>query len=134
MNTQDWQASNTHFLSLSLAWLRLKLERFAQPSPVSVTSTAIILPASIPPAPNVTSSWKELFTASSVNQLPAPSSSASAESVDKNLDPRLEQLAQLESELEASADVEPPPALVMLANQLGLTSFEQNILLLCAAM
>jgi AAA+ superfamily predicted ATPase len=131
MNTNDWQESNTRYLTLSLAWLRLKLERFAQPRPISVASAAIVLPARTPPASNVTSSWKELFTTSLANQLPAPSS---AEAAAKEADPQAEQWAQLKSELEAAANTEPPPALLLLANQLGLTTFERDILLLCAAM
>src|SRR5688572_2980462 len=128
MNAQTWQESNTHYLTLSLAWLRLKLERFAQPSSAFVASAAIALPAmvaSTPPA-NVASSWKQLFTTPPSNQLPAPPSSPSAESTAKNLDPREQQLAQLETDLESAAGVEPPPALLLLAKQLGLTPFERN--------
>lgn len=136
MNTQDWQERNTHYLSVALTWLRLKLERFAQPSPVPVLPAAIMLPAAGAPTPpvNVTSSWKQLFTALPTNQLPTASSSSSAESTGTNTDPRDQQLAQLASDLEAAASVETPPALLLLAKQLGLTPFEQNVLLLCAAM
>jgi ATP-dependent 26S proteasome regulatory subunit len=136
MNAQDWQEKNTHYLSMALTWLRLKLERFAQPSPATAAPVALVLPAAGTPASPVTgaSSWKQLFTTPPANQLPATTQSSSSESKDKNIDPRDQQLAQLESDLESSASVEPPPAIFLLAKQLGLTPFEQNVLLLCAAM
>jgi ATP-dependent 26S proteasome regulatory subunit len=136
MSTQNWQESNTHYLSLALAWLRLKLERFIQPSSAVVAPAAILLPATMPSAPaaNVASSWKQLFASPPVNQIPATTSAPSAASTNKNVDPRDQELAQLETDLESAAAVEPPPALLLLAKQLGLTPFEQNILLLCAAM
>jgi ATP-dependent 26S proteasome regulatory subunit len=136
MNAQDWQERNTHYLSMALTWVRLKLERFAQPSSAAAAPAAIILTAAGPSASPaaVASSWKQLFTTPTTNQLPAKTPSSSAESTDKNIDPRDLQLAQLESDLESAASVETPPALLLLAKQLGLTSFEQNVLLLCAAM
>ena len=136
MNAQDWQTTNTQYLSTALEWLRLKLERFAQPSSAAIPPAAIVLPAVATPIPpvNVASSWQQLFTARAANQLPAPASSSPAQPTDENTDPRNQQFAQLESDLDAAASMETPPALVLLAKQLGLTPFEQNVLLLCAAM
>lgn len=136
MNAQDWQTTNAQYLTTALEWLRRKLERFAQPSPAAVAPAAIVLAAAgTPTLPvNVASSWKQLFTAPPANQLPAAASSSSAESTGENIDPRDQQFAQLESDLEAAAGMEPPPALVLLAKQLGLTPFERDVLLLCAAM
>ena len=128
----DWQTNNARYLSLAVEWLRLKLEGFAHPGPTSVASAVIVLPAGPSSAPNLTSSWKQLFTTPPSNQLPAASPSLG--STDKMIEPQSEQLMKLESDLEAAARVEPPPALLLLAKQLGLNSFEQNILLLCAAM
>jgi hypothetical protein len=134
MNTQDWQDNNTHYLSTSLEWLRLKLERFAQPY-TTATPAVIALPATVSPAPPATSpsSWKQLFTSP-----PAPQAAIvvppAVSATEKNVDPRDKQLADLQAELEAAAQADTPPALVLLAKRLGLTPFEQNILLLCAAM
>ena len=45
-----------------------------------------------------------------------------------------EQISQAQAERLASAEqMQPAPALVLLGQQLGLSSFEQDILLLCAA-
>jgi hypothetical protein len=44
-----------------------------------------------------------------------------------------EQMAQPERARAAAARFDPPPALRMLSRQLGLSSFEENVLLLCAA-
>jgi SpoVK/Ycf46/Vps4 family AAA+-type ATPase len=136
MSTQNWQESNSLYLSLSLEWLRLKLERFSQPGSAMVPSTTIAMPLTVASAPrsSATSSWRELFSSPPTNQpsaLPNPQSEAST---DTNVHPQDQQLIHLQAELEAAAGAEPPPALMLLARQLGLTPFEQNILLLCAAM
>jgi ATPase family associated with various cellular activities (AAA) len=43
------------------------------------------------------------------------------------------ELTEAEQELTAAAQVKPPPALVKLSQQFGLSPFEQNVLLLCTA-
>lgn len=45
-----------------------------------------------------------------------------------------EPILQAERERSDAAQFDPPPALVLLSQQFGLSSFEQNILLLCTAM
>jgi hypothetical protein len=47
------------------------------------------------------------------------------------LDP--DQLTQAEAAMQSAAETQPPPALVRLSQQLGLSPFEQTLLLLCAA-
>ena len=56
-------------------------------------------------------------------QIAAPNSSTS----------NAEALAQAAAEREAAAHVDPPPALLLLAQRFGLSAFERDILLLCAA-
>jgi hypothetical protein len=45
-----------------------------------------------------------------------------------------EKIEQAEREMDAAASVEIPPALILLSQQLGLSEFEQSVLLLCVAM
>src|SRR5207253_741004 len=58
---------------------------------------------------------------------PAPSPEKAAAATEANL-------AQAAADLAAATAVEPPPALVLLARRFGLSRFEQETLLLCAAM
>ena len=136
MNETNWQTDNTRYLALAIEWLRLKLERFSQPRSAIVTSSPEAVPAAlaIAPAAPAVSSWKQLFgapTAGQISMAPAPPPAAS---IERQPDPREEQLTQLEADLESASQMDPPPALVLLAGQLGLSAFEQKILLLCAAM
>lgn len=87
MNAAAWQARNSQYLAISLAWLRLRLERLA----------------------------------------------AEARSAENEM-PSEEQIRRAEQERFDAAQFDPPPALVLLGRQLGLSPFEQEILLLCAAM
>src|SRR3982751_5729480 len=43
------------------------------------------------------------------------------------------QAVEADAALDAASKVEPPPALVILSERLGLSRFEQQVLLLCAA-
>jgi len=93
-NAASWQEANSRFLSLSLHWLRTRLERAAEhesPKPAHENRVA-----------------------------------AAGDSGDP--DTLLKQLAELEKKMD------PPPALVLLAHQFGLSRFERDVLLLCVAM
>ena len=87
MNAAEWQTRNSYYLSASLAWLRLRLERLAAES---------ISPTAKPPSD--------------------------------------EQMTQAEQARAEAAQFDPPPALLLLGRRLDLSPFEQDILLLCAAM
>jgi hypothetical protein len=134
--TANWQTSNAHFLSLAVEWLRLKLERFAQPESVVVPTVAMTMPVRVAPAPVVSgpSSWKQLFTSPPTNLAPVTPPVPAAPQSNTVVDARDPKLTQLQADLESAAEMDPPPALALLARQFGLTPFEQNILLLCAAM
>jgi hypothetical protein len=136
MNAQDWQTTNAQYLAAALEWLRLKLERFIQPkSAIAAPATLAIRDrSSLPPAATATASWKQLFASPTPDQTLSGPSSPSTESKDENIEPRDQQLAQLQAKIESAASMEPPPALVLLGRQLGLSVFERDILLLCAAL
>ena len=108
-----WSKQNEKYLSAALTWLRLRLKEYIEqgPNPQPVT-----LPSA-----------------------PAQSTSAFFDWLQpKNLrpaDPVVETEVMRAARLMAKArDTEPPPALVILAERLGLSSFEQSTLLLCVAM
>ena len=140
MSAQTWLDENNRYLAVSLQWLHLRLQQLVPelpaPAPVSAPSRA---PAPAPaPAPMVVSaaapprSWfgqkgtsvlAVPITVLEPMQIAAPNSSTS----------NAEALAQAAAEREAAAHVDPPPALLLLAQRFGLSAFERDILLLCAA-
>ncbi|HEY4562537.1 MAG TPA: ATP-binding protein, partial [Thermoanaerobaculia bacterium] len=122
----DWPQANDAFLSAALAWLRLRLERLAAWEQPASSPVAPPPPAASPQ----TASFRERFlrrspaeTASPVLALP-PASEAVTEA----------QIADAAKAMAAAAAIDPPPALVLLAQRFGLSSFERDLLLLCAAM
>ncbi|MDB5034125.1 MAG: ATPase central domain protein [Chlorobi bacterium] len=118
-----WQEGNERYLAAMLAWFRLRLERIipATPAPTLTASP------STPPAPL---SLRERLLRrntpttiiTSIGALPA-SSAVSDEAIRQ----AAEALAQAES-------IDPPPAAVTLSRRFGLSRFELDLLLLCAAM
>jgi hypothetical protein len=126
-----WQDRNSAHLGAALAWLRVRLERQAcqlRPEPP--------LPSAPAAAPSDPSARRGFFRRSSnpppentdpgqrVLELPPASDEA-------RLTAELEQLSAV---LASAGQGEPPPALPLLGQQLGLSEFERNVLLLCAGM
>ncbi|HKP73491.1 MAG TPA: ATP-binding protein [Pyrinomonadaceae bacterium] len=142
MNPQIWQDGNSHYLSASLKWLRLRLERLAQQS----GATAAAVPSPTPDASLATPEPPSVVAPAAksprrLRWIGRPSAPPSASTSDA---PPLalllpvadieEQLRQAETERAEAAKTDPPPALVMLGMQLGLSEFELELLLLCVAM
>src|ERR1700690_19956 len=120
-----WQDNNSKYLSAALVWLHARLERRARrnPSGTSIDSSS-------------TSESSRSLLRQPRATIPIPSASIS---------PRLSPPAQAEPaeetnveaaarEMANAAKTQPPPALMIAAQRLGLTRFEQEVLLLCAAM
>ncbi|MGB7921982.1 MAG: ATP-binding protein [Pyrinomonadaceae bacterium] len=120
-----WQQGNEHYLAAALAWLRLRLMRAAshgQSTGGHTTQTPLHEPE--PPK-------RRLFRRSAVE---TPSSNQAT--------PLLPPAHISEDQIAKAADVmtaaeeqlDPPPALVLLAQRFGLSNFERSVLLLCVAM
>lgn len=124
-----WQQRNDDYLSAALNWLRLRLVRLAQRSQPAATA----LPASSPPPSEPPAPTKGLFRwcARTKDRLPAPETMLLPKADDTVTDAHITQAAAAMAAAEAA---EPPPALVILGRRFGLSRFEQEILLLCAAM
>ena len=113
MSDQDqWQKGNDAYLAAALAWLRLSLGRKA---------------GSVP-APMVASSAKPSSGGWFWRKQPAPSEPPPKKQVTEA------EVTQAAKEMAAAEAVDPPPALILLSWRLGLSRFEQQTLLLCAAM
>ena len=116
-----WERTNEAFLSAALHWLRLRLRRLA-------ASNASGRSASDAAASNLQRSsrsggWFSRGETESSSPSPRPASGPTAAEVEKAA-----------ATMNEAAAAEPPPALYLLAQRLGLTSFERDSLLLCAGL
>ncbi|TAH49046.1 MAG: ATP-binding protein [Chloroflexota bacterium] len=113
-----WQIANAHYLSLAVEWLRLCLARLAPTASVFVESK----PQPDAPPSRLNRLFGRKPPAEQTPLLLPPPSSDDA------------QIAQLAEEMNLRERENPPPALIRLSEQLGLSRFESQVLLLCAAM
>lgn len=109
---EQWQLNNNASLEAALHWLRLRLKRLA-----SLSQNIVSEPATEP-----TRSGFFRRRESETKHLSLPSTP-----------PYEAELEQASSDLKQAESVEPPPALIILGNRLGLSRFEQEVLLLCTA-
>ena len=122
----NWQQNNQHYLSAALAWLRLRLKRLAQQTAGPVAS---ISPEPVEPQHVSGRKWLFWDKSEPLTNPPRPLlPPAVASEVTE------EQLRQATAELEAAVAATPSPAMVVLSQNFGLSRFEGEILLLCAAM
>lgn len=111
----NWADINNRHLAAVIVWIRLRLQR--------------LIPVAQPPVtqeePKMLRSWfrSNCTTEKEEKKMLAPPASAS-------IDEAIERARQKILELEKN---NPPPALSLLANHLGLSEFDRNILALCAA-
>ncbi|RME04800.1 MAG: ATP-binding protein [Bacteroidetes bacterium] len=111
-----WQENNEHYLAAALTWLRLRLERAANAA-ISPNETAT----------EVERSGLFGFLERRPSEAEADSRLANGASVS-----RAEEEAAARMDEVAAAD--PPPALLIMGQRFGLSRFERETLLLCAAM
>ncbi len=156
----QWALRNDAWLEAALVWLRLRLERLAEEAGVSsgtagaplwgvgsggaVAGASTTAPGTISspgteprseptPAPAATGGRGWLFGRGSPRAAtpdppkPAPPALPSGA-------PRNDALDRAAAAMAAAAEAEPAPALHLLGDRLGLSNFEREILLLCAAM
>ncbi len=109
MTVEQWQQGNDEYLSAALAWLRLRLEKLAR---VNNVSTMIEQP---------TEQRGRFGRRTAMVALPAPS-------YDEELQHASETMNAAEARLEPSS------SLKLIGERLGLSTFERQVLLLCAAM
>ena len=123
----NWQQNNQRYLSTALSWLRLRLKRLALQSTPCV---APIIPAPVEPQQVSGRKWhfweKSEPLANQPRALLPPAAPVSEFTA--------AQLEQAREEFETAAAATPAPAMVVLSQSFGLSKFEVEILLLCAAM
>ena len=129
-NFIDWHDCNTAYLSAAVAWLRKRLERCAEKGGEGIlrgpSQRTGSQSESSQPGFNKHSSFSTVTGGASEPHL--VQMGLRHEAIDTEIAQAAAKMATTESQ------TQPSPALVMLAQRLGLTRFEQEILLLCAAM
>lgn len=128
-----WQQNNESFLAAALAWLRLRLQELAEvdTSPSSAFSTDVPQPQAAPLVPSSPSDSLFSFTPHQ------PVANEMEETAVPTPPPPPTPPTELETavvRMEEAAATDPPPALILLSHRFGLSRFERETLLLCAAM
>jgi len=124
---EEWLANNNLYLEASLQWLRLRLQKLAPPEyPAPVTTSP--LPTEEIPRSTVRSRFSK-WRSSGVT--PPKQVHLLTEGNPPSLDEQIEEAA---TQREAAANMDPPPALLILAQRFGLSEFERDTLLLCASL
>ena len=132
----DWERANGRYLADRLTALRQRLERLARADTGEARNPA----AGVAAPPAATSSWLgRVFKRDVRSQAPlavaAPASAASpAAPIAAAADVPATNAPATNASAAAAGDTEPTPALTLLAVRLGLSAFECDVLLLCAAM
>jgi hypothetical protein len=119
----NWQEGNTRYVSAALMWLRACLEDCA----VKLLDNRNGLPE-LHSSEEVRPLWRSFRKGSRISPiLPKllPASTKSEPEAVKQAADAMQEIVQ---------EMSPPPALLILANRLGLSEFERQILLLCLAM
>jgi hypothetical protein len=111
---RQWQEKNDWYLATAMAWLRLRLTRLAQNAPVELPTAAM----------------REEQAAGGFGT----NSGSVEESAPQNDGVTDLQIVQASEDMQDSEKTDPPPALIILGRRLGLSRFEQQVLLLCTAM
>ncbi len=124
---EQWLAANDRYLSAELASLTNRLEQLAIAAERAAQGPPPPAAPPIKPAEVQRSFMSRLFKSDAAR---AP---AAAPRLLPAAEPVSDTAAQPEKPIEAP-DTQVPPALVLLAQRLGLSEFERNTLLLCAAM
>ncbi len=129
-----WQENNSRYLSASLVWLRLLLRRQVQRE----SFPAVTVPRSLQTEAASAQAEEPSLLSRFFGQR-ASSRSAESSQQDLRLLPPAddlisdEQVAKAEEAMRDAEATDPPPAMKLLAQRFGLSRFEQQSLLLCAA-
>jgi hypothetical protein len=128
MSPDEWLEANNHYLAASLQWLRLRLRRLVPEVLVPAASEASATPAAAAPAAEPPGLFRRWLGA-------RPAETPEVRLLTQGTpQPLEEQITAAAAERETAARMDPPPALLLLAERFGLSAFERDTLLLCAAL
>lgn len=124
IDAAEWQRNNEAYLTAAFNWLRLRLKLLAPPPVIIHTETSPITETE----ENYWIFFRRMKTVVDVKKPIAQISSSLSD-----IEILRTQCLEAAEEMDEASKVEPPPALVIVSDRLGLSDFERNILLLCAA-
>ncbi|MCL4266856.1 MAG: ATP-binding protein [Anaerolineae bacterium] len=124
---EEWQQGNDDYLSAALAWLRLRLRAIIEPPPVVATTPVTTPLDAAEPNPR----WR-LRRPTTAEPEPQTETLLLPSSASGTMEEQITQAAATMAA--AAAAMEPPPALLILSQRFGLSAFECDLLLLCAAL
>jgi hypothetical protein len=125
MTREEWLAANDAYLGLAMQWLELLLESHSSAEPLLLNGERRAK-ARGANEPSPSSSWWTNLRRSTPDSTSAP-----PPAVSEDMQRRLDEAA---AKLRAAEQIDPPPALLQLAQRMGLHPFERDLLLLCVAM
>jgi ATPase family associated with various cellular activities (AAA) len=143
----EWEKQNNQYLAASLDWLRVRVQKFItddgspQPQPPAPQASTKTEPPPEAPAerqPGKLARWlnptasKPAITAPAKPTLLLAEAASNPQIPPPSAKPAIDEAAA-EKARAAAAQIDPPPSLVVLAQRLGLSDFERDTLLLCAA-
>jgi hypothetical protein len=126
-NGTTWQEGNTRYLAAAMVWLRACMEQFAEQQPEN--HSVMALPPAPPNPQESKSIWRHFRGR-------APELPAQAPNLLLPAGPHAsERVTQAAAALQSAAEaMDPPPALLILAQRVDLSPFEQQLLILCLGM
>jgi hypothetical protein len=122
-----WEQANEAYLSSALEWLRLQLMRQVPAPPAAIVGERRAAPR--PPGGDAAAWWR--FRARESAGAPSAALPALPPASPEVTE---DQVAEARRKRDQAAAAEPMPAVVRLARRFGLSQFDTDILLLCAAM
>src|SRR5216683_1209940 len=124
---KDWLDDNNRYLEASLQWLRLRLKKLV---PQENQSASYLPEPDEPIKPPGDASRGRFSKWVGASSRPVKEVLLLPEGKQPSLG---DQIAEAAAERNKAAGMDPPPALLLLADRFGLSSFERDTLLLCAA-
>ena len=125
----DWHDRNTEYLSAAVVWLRKRLERCAQKGGEGILrGPSQRVNGRLEEAGETPGEAEVSFAKTNVMEARVVQMGARHETIDAEIAQAAARMAEAESRMQ------PSPALVVISQRLGLSRFEQEILLLCVAM
>jgi hypothetical protein len=121
MSADDWLEGNNRYLGASLQWLRARLHAMARDKAVPPAGSAQPPSAPTPTTPGL------------LDRLRGIAPPVFATGTSPAVRTRKPDAAPPAADRDEAAKTDPPPALVVLARNFGLSDFERDTLLLCAA-
>jgi hypothetical protein len=123
VTTAEWNDANTRYMAAAVAWVRALLRECAKPPETAPR----VRPPAMPLQPR--SFWRSVGQRRILVTEPIDAPQPGIIALESG-----ERASAAAGEMEAiAAATTPPPVLLTLAQSLGLSTFERNVLLLCAA-